>query len=119
MRFARRLLGSALALALTAGAGAADAAELELVNTSLKAIHHLYVARSGSGQWGRDLLMGNTVNSIAPGERRTIVNLAPATYDLRFIDQDGDDYEIEAIEVETTIKVELTESQVVDASPMR
>jgi hypothetical protein len=120
MRYARRLLGfTLLTLAATAGADAARAAELELVNTSLKAIHHLYIAPTGTQRWGRDLLLGNTANTIPPGERRTIVNLAPAIYDLRLIDDDGDDYEIEAIEVETTIKVQLTESQIVDASPLR
>lgn len=118
MRFAR-LLGFTLAVGLAASAGAAHAAELELVNTSLKAIHHLYIAPTGTQQWGRDLLLGNTANTIPPGERRTIVNLAPAVYDLRLIDDEGDDYEIEAIEVETTIKVQLTESQIVDASPVR
>jgi hypothetical protein len=116
MRSARRLSGLVLALALAASAGRADAGELELINTSLKAIQHLYVARSGTGQWGRDLLLGKRMGSIAPGEQRTIVDLAPATYDLRIVDEDGDDYEIEGIEVETNIKVQLTETQIVDAT---
>lgn len=114
MRSARRLLGLMFAIAAGAWSCAADAAELELFNGSLKAIRHLYVAPAGVRVWGRDLLTDASPNAIAPGDRRIIIDLAPATYDLRLIDEDGAECEIEGIEVETTIKVELTETQLAE-----
>src|SRR6266705_2058376 len=98
----RRVGGAFLCVAVGAWTGAADAAEIELVNASVRAIHHLYVAPAGRGVWGRDLLSDQRPSLIPPGERRTITNLAPAIYDLRVIEQDGAEYEIEGIEVETT-----------------
>ena len=110
----RRLGGLLLCVALSAWAGIADAAEIELLNASVKAIHHLYVAPAGRGVWGRDLLSDQRPSLIPSGERRTIADLAPATYDLRVIEEDGAEYEVEGIEVETTAQVELGETRLAD-----
>jgi hypothetical protein len=114
MRSARRLCGILLGLAIGGWAAAADAAELEIVNSSLKAINHLYVVPVGATDWGPDLLREGQAGVIAPGDRRKIVDLAPATYDLRLIDEDGSECEIEAVEVTTTLKVQLTDTQLAD-----
>ena len=114
MRFARRRCGVVLGLAVGGWVGVADAAEIDFVNASLKAIRHLYVAPTGAKEWGRDLLAGDTARVIGPGDHRIVTGLAPATYDLRLIDEDGSECEVEAIEVETKIKVELGDTQLAD-----
>ena len=119
MRSARRLYGILLGLAIGSWAGAANAANLEIINSSLKAINHLYVAPVGARDWGRDLLRDQQPGVIASGNRRIITDLAPATYDLRLIDEDGSECEIEAIEVETTIKVELGDTQLAENAPSK
>jgi hypothetical protein len=116
MRSANRLRGVFLGLVFGLWACAADAAELVLVNNSLKAIRQLYVVPAGGKDWGPDLLGLQPPSVIAPGDRRTITELAPAIYDLRLIDEDGSECEITAIEVETSIKVELTDTQLADCT---
>jgi hypothetical protein len=119
MRSARRLGGYLIGLAIATWACAAGAAELEIVNASLKAINHLYLAPVGAGDWGRDLLRGQQPRAIAAGNRRTITDLIPSTYDLRLVDEDGGEYDIEAIEVETRIKVELGDTQLAENAPSK
>lgn len=116
MRWMRH--GGALLLGLAAicCAGASDAAELEIVNASLKGIEHLYIARSGEKDWGRDLLAGQASSIIAPGDHRIIADLAPATYDLRLIDDDGAECEINGIEVDKSVKVELGDTQLAECA---
>lgn len=116
MRFARRLFGLTITFAAAAWISAADAAELEIVNESLKSIQHLYIAPAGGRDWGRDLLSGAQPATIGPGDHRTIADLAPATYDLRLIDEDGAECEIQGIEVQTTIKVQLTDTQLAECA---
>jgi hypothetical protein len=103
-------------LAAVCCAGAAHAAEIDIVNASLKAIQHLYIAPAGEKDWGRDLLAGETVSTIAPGDHRVIADLKPATYDLRLIDEEGAECEIEAIEVDHTVKVELGDTQLAECA---
>ncbi len=116
MRSMRRSWGIALSFGILVGASGAHAADLELVNASLKGISHVYVARAGAGGWGRDLLAGDSPPVIAPGDRRVFSDLVPATYDLRLIDEDGIECEVEGIEVQHSIKVELGEIQLAECS---
>jgi hypothetical protein len=113
MRGASALL---LGFAAIGWAGAADAAELDIINASLKGIQHLYIAPSGDKDWGRDLLAGPTAGTIAPGDHRVFADLKPATYDLRLIDDEGAECEIDAIEVDTMVKVELGDTQLADCA---
>ena len=111
MRFARRLCGWGLGLGIMLGTPAAHAADLEIVNASMKAINHLYLAPSGEKKWGRDLLMSQSVLAIPAGESRMLKNIMPATYDLRLVDEDGAEIEVEGIEVESNMKVEFGDTQ--------
>ena len=106
-----RVCGTVLALAIGTWVGAADAAELEIINSSLKAIHHLYLAPASAQSWGKDLLSGASVGTVAPTNRHTITGLAPAAYDLRLIDESGEECEIQGIEVKSRVKVELSDTQ--------
>lgn len=116
MRWVRGASALLVGFAAVGWACGADAAELDIVNSSLKGIQHLYIAPSGDKDWGRDLLAGDTASAIAPGDHRIITNLAPATYDLRLIDDDGAECEIEAIEVDNTVKVELGDTQLAECA---
>ena len=52
-------------------------------------IHYVYVSPSGSNSWGSDRL--GAANVLDPGESGTL-ELPQGTYDIKIIDEDGDEY---------------------------
>lgn len=83
----------ALPLALAAGTAAAKGNKLDarvtIVNESLWAIHELYLSSTDEASWGPDQLGPTTV--IGTGERYTINRIPCDTYDVKLIDEDGDE----------------------------
>jgi hypothetical protein len=83
----------ALTLALAAGAASAKGSKLEarvtVVNESLWAIHELYLSSTDDTEWGPDQLGPTTV--IGTGERYMINRIPCDTYDVKLIDEDGDE----------------------------
>jgi hypothetical protein len=86
----------------------ATAAELEIVNSSTKAIQHLYLARKGQRKWGPDRLDGQ--EAIAPGMSRTVAGIDPTAYDLRLSDDAERDCEIYSVAIRATRRIELTDA---------
>jgi hypothetical protein len=62
--------------------------QLYLNNNSGYDIYKVYLSRSDDGFWGRDLLEDDVLAS--PGFW-TITNIGPGTYDLKIVDEDGDE----------------------------
>jgi hypothetical protein len=83
----------ALPLALAAGSVAAKGSKLDarvtVVNQSLWAIHELYLSSTDDSEWGPDQLGPTTV--IGSGERYTIKRIPCDTYDVKLVDEDGDE----------------------------
>lgn len=83
----------ALPLALATGAAAAKGSKLDarvtIVNQSLWAIHELYLSSTDESSWGPDQLGPTTV--IGTGERHTINRIPCDTYDVKLVDEDGDE----------------------------
>ncbi len=52
-------------------------------------IHFVYISPSESDSWGRDRL--GTDNILAP-EERIMLELEKGTYDIRIVDEDGEEY---------------------------
>ena len=52
-------------------------------------IYYVYVSPSGSDSWGSDRL--GTANILSPGESGTL-ELSKGVYDIRVVDEDGDEY---------------------------
>lgn len=86
----KRLCGAVLALIVMLAP--ALALELIIVNKSEYDIHELYVSRSKSSKWGPDQLRKDTIDA---GERFTLRNIDPGTYDLKVVDEDGTECVIE------------------------
>jgi hypothetical protein len=89
----RQTIPLLLALLLAAGAaGARDGkldARVTVVNQSAWTIHELYLSSTDDGEWGPDQL-GPTV-AIASGERHTLERIPCDTYDVKLVDDDGDE----------------------------
>jgi hypothetical protein len=90
------------------GASWANAAELQIVNTSGKAIHEFYLAASGDRSWGPDRLRQKRQSVIALGETYTIANVAPGAYQIMLVDADGSECQIDFVDIKTDYRIDLT-----------
>jgi hypothetical protein len=97
-----------LLAAILGGVPFAHAAELQIVNSSGKTIHELYLASSGQRTWGADRLREKQPSVIARGETHTIVNVGPGTYQLMLVDADGSECQIDFVEITTDYRIDLT-----------
>jgi hypothetical protein len=83
----------ALPLALAGSTVAAKGSKLDarvtVVNQSLWAIHELYLSSTDEDSWGPDQLGPTTI--IGTGERYTINRIPCDTYDVKLVDEDGDE----------------------------
>jgi hypothetical protein len=84
------LAGIAL-LPLSASA-AKKTATIKIINQSKWEIHHLYLSPSSSKKWGPDQL-GEDV--LKKGESFTLTKIDCDDYDIRVVDEDGDECVIE------------------------
>lgn len=87
-----------LALALASSAGAALAAKGDskviFVNQSSWSINELYFAPTRDADWGEDHLGQHTLDR---GDRLTLTGVACGTWDVRVVDEDGDECIIENV----------------------
>jgi len=95
-------------IALVAGSCGAVAAELQIANSSGKAIHELYIAPSTDRDWGVDRLRGKQPGTIARGETYTVTDLAPGGYQIMMVDADGSECEIDFVDIASTYRIDLT-----------
>ena len=101
----RALLGVVL-LASSAWAEAKN--ELIFKNSSDWAIHNLYFAKSKENDWGPDQLGAKSNDIIAPGASFTLTSIPPGKYDMKIVDEDGDECVVAGVKVVESEKVELT-----------
>lgn len=85
---------SLLSLLLCAMAAPAFArrATVKIINQSKWEIHHIYLSPSESRRWGQDLL-GDEI--LAKGESLTLSRIDCNLYDIKVVDEDGDECVIE------------------------
>ena len=86
-------------------ANAQDRYSLKIKNSSKYAISRLYVASAEDEKWGPDQLRDDTIDS---GETFTLTGLAPAEYNIRFVDEKGDGCVLRKIGVFKDLSWELT-----------
>jgi hypothetical protein len=82
-------LGLAAALSIPA---AAESANVTVHNNSSFALHHMFLSPVGEDQWGADQLRDKVV---APGESYLLTEIPCADYDLKLVDEDGDECVLE------------------------
>lgn len=98
MRSCTVVLGFFLVVAFAGGstAEAAKRASVKIVNKSQWAIHHLYLSPTDETEWGPDQLRDATVDS---GEAFTLTDIACSDYDVKLVDEDGDECVIEDVDL--------------------
>lgn len=91
-----RCVALALAVGVVACAGEAGDSSLIIRNESSYAITEIYLSPVSSGTWGPDLLGGDV---LFPGEEFAISLIDCDDYDIRIVDEDGDECVIEGVEL--------------------
>jgi len=77
-----------LAFVLVTGA-AKKKASIKIVNNSKWEIHHLYLSSTTDRQWGPDQLGDEIIE--AGGGKYTLTDIDCDKYDIRVVDEDGDE----------------------------
>jgi hypothetical protein len=86
----------------------AAAGELQIANSSASAIRELYVAAVGERGWGIDRLRMKQPSVIARGETHTVTDLAPGSYQVMMVDDQGSECEIDFVDINSTYRIDLT-----------
>lgn len=93
-----KLTGFALAAVAVFAASAASASENDskvvITNKSSWAIHQFYLSPRSEREWGPDQLGNKTIGH---GETFTLTGVPCAAYDVRVIDEDGDECILEDV----------------------
>ena len=85
----------------------AFAGELEIVNSSGKPIHELYLVTAGARSWGPDHLRQKQPSVIARGETYTLEGIPPGRYQLMMV-VDGSECQIDPVDIASTVRIDLT-----------
>lgn len=83
------------ALVTFAIAPAAHAYELDVVNNSRTAIHHLFLSSNDDGEWGPDQLGDGSGDVVGPGETFTLTDIGGGRYDVKIVAEDNTECEVE------------------------
>ncbi|HVR40257.1 MAG TPA: hypothetical protein VMU84_14270 [Thermoanaerobaculia bacterium] len=73
---------------------AARRARIKVINQSKWEIHHLYLSSSDADEWGPDQLEDEI---LAKGDSITLTNIRCDHYDIKVVDEDGDECVIEHV----------------------
>lgn len=71
---------------------------LKITNNSRYDIYHLYVSSAESARWGQDQF-GSDFYLQAKGGTFTLTDIVPGDYDIKFVDEDGDECVLEDISI--------------------
>jgi hypothetical protein len=99
MRILTRLWLSLLLVSLVAApviAAGKKKASVKVINDSKWEIHHIYLSSSDDDDWGPDQL-GDDV--LEHGQSITLTNISCDTYDVKVVDEDGDECVIEEVDL--------------------
>ena len=88
------LLGALSIFAFPALAKDKKKATIKVINQSKWEIHHLYLSSTTEKEWGPDQLGDET---IAKGETFTLTKIDCDDYDIKVVDEDGDECVVEEV----------------------
>ncbi len=98
-KLVKKLSGLLLALVAAfaaSGSASADSSDSKVVikNKSAWAIHELYFSPTDEREWGADQLGKHTINT---GDSFTLSGIPCRAYDVRLVDEDGDECIVEDV----------------------
>lgn len=72
----------------TAAAPSGEMSNLTIFNKTKWAVHHLYLSPAKENEWGQDQLGDKTID---PGGSYKLTDIPCNTYDIKVVDEDGDE----------------------------
>ncbi len=90
------IAGFAVVLAFASLSGSAFAGDVTITNASDWKLDHLYVSHVDKQEWGADQLGDEVIES---GETFTLKGVPCATYDVKLIDEDGDECAVSDVDI--------------------
>ena len=93
----KRLVVALVLLALTTSLYAQKkSATVKIINQSKWEIHHIYLSSSDDDTWGPDQLEDEILQK---GQSLTLTNIPCDLYDIKVVDEDGDECVIEEVDL--------------------
>ena len=92
----KRFAAVAIAVCALASPAFAEKATVKVINQSKWEIHHLFLSSSSEDEWGPDQLEDNIIQA---GQSFTINGIPCDEYDVKVVDEDGDECVIEAVDL--------------------
>jgi hypothetical protein len=89
-------LAALLLCSLTMPAFAARKANVKVINQSKWEIHHIFLSSSDEAEWGEDQLEDDILTK---GDSLTLTSIPCDLYDIKVIDEDGDECVIEQVDL--------------------
>ena len=108
MKIRKEILVCAAALSTFATSAFAAPVSVEFQNTSDWTIQHIYLSSTATKEWGPDQLGDKDSDVIASGGKFTLNQIEPGKYDMKIVDEDGDECVLSSLK--------LGENKVVDIS---
>ena len=90
-------------------ATSAFALQLQVVNKSKSAIHHLYVSPANQKSWGEDQLGSESGDVVAPGGQFNLHGIPAGTWDVKIATEDGTECEVDDVEFDESKQWVITE----------
>ena len=78
---------------------------LKVTNSSRYDIYHMYVSSAEESNWGPDQLSDDVLTT---GTSYTITDIVPGEYDIKFVDEDGDECTLSDIAIVKNTSWSLT-----------
>lgn len=107
-----RSLSIVLALvvsAVSANAFAADGISVKFKNKSSLTIDNLYLSPAKVAEWGPDQLGDGESDTIEPDAEFTLSKITPSIYDMKIVDEDGDDCIVSSVKIAANETVTITD----------
>jgi hypothetical protein len=92
----KRIAAAAIVVLALAAPAFAEKATVKVINQSKWEIHHLFLSSSAEEEWGPDQLEDEILTK---GDQITLTNIPCDEYDIKVVDEDGDECIIEAVDL--------------------
>ena len=92
----KRFAVAAIVVCALAAPAFAEKATVKVINQSKWEIHHLFLSSSSDEEWGPDQLEDEILTK---GDQITLTDIPCDEYDIKVVDEDGDECIIEAVEL--------------------
>jgi hypothetical protein len=109
---------AALSFALLALGAAAAAERMRFWNTTSSTVTELYLAPTGTTEWGPNLCKNDPDGAVDADERLTLKNVVPGHYDVKLVDKQGRSCVVRNVEVQAgkPYAFSLSEKDLTDCS---